>query len=378
MGGKEFLKNLTIQNEERFKIISGYITPCVGFIATISNILVVFVYIKQLRNTGNQIRKVSSILYTAIATSNILSSFPVAVVNGYIFSYESFSNYMPYELCSVWMYMLNWVYTPHMSSIWYVTLLSLQRYMVIKHPFTSLDKWSCKKTLLYVLIIGILSIAIQFPSSVDFSIVPYRLYRNETFNNTFAITCAIVYKDWTGEKPEISDSVINIVKLILCIMMPCMMIATCNLLLLLYLNKAKQFCAQTSDHPKDSFKTCKQDLKQKKLNHQQSPVTSQQDIKDQKNLLVLVFSSTIFVVHIPYLVIMSLYIHSIATKSHHFIKLFNVGIIRNVIDLTIHMTHPLLFILSCLLSQQFRHLLNQFWKCTKQTSFQQRTVIHEV
>lgn len=358
-----FIKDLTIPHGKRSSFINGYIIPTMSMIVLISNMFVIMIYVKQYLRSKNHIRKVSSVLYVSIATFNILSSVPVAMGYFYLFAYENVTHFMPYKFCQFWMALLQFVYFPHMSSIWYVTLLSVQRFMIIKHPFISMEKWTVKKTFVIVILIFIIPCVLQISNLFDISISPLIISTANDTNATDSVTCSIYYAEWMGSNPVLMDSFFFTMKMIVLIIIPCVLIVYCDFSLILVLQEARQFRKRSCEHRKVAEDTNECPL------HGRFPANHQCNRKEvTKNrhemFIVLVFSSVIFVVHIPYTVIVIQYIYGISNRDYEFIKSFNVGVYRTVIDLIIHFTHPLLFILSCAISKQFRSLFVKLFVCT--------------
>lgn len=359
-----FLKDLTIPYGEVTSFINGYIIPILSVIVLISNMFVIIIYVRQYADSKNHIRKVSSILYISIATFNILSSVPIAMGYFYIFAYQNVTYYIPYKLCKFWMALLQFVYFPHMSSIWYLTMLSIQRFMIIKHPFISMEKWTVKKTFIMVILIFMIPCIVQLSNLFDLSIDPLELPTVNGTNESLSVTCTIYYAEWMGSNAAVVDSVIFIVKMIFYVVIPCILIAYCDFSLMVVLKEARQFRKRSCEH--HSVVEVSPDCPLHGKHHIISNARSRKEAKENTHemMIVLVFSSVIFVVHIPYVIIIILYIYSTLNKDHELSKMINLGIIRTFIDLTIHFTHPLLFILSCAISQQFRLLFMKLFRCS--------------
>lgn len=383
-----FLEELQLQCSKRIIIINGYILPPFGVIILITNMLVIIVYLKQWKRNQSEIHKVSSILYITIATSNILSSVPVSIVYFYLFTLGHVTKYIPYHLCWTWHFLLQYIYIPHMTSIWAVTILSVQRCMVIRYPFSSPIQWTVRKTLIFVVCLWIIPLLLQISSIFDTTISPYEIYRNattrnRTINETDMITCTLHYAEWKGDNPETLDAVEFAFKLVAYILIPFVLIVYSDFSLMLYLRNARQVRKRILE---EAININERNILEKRPN-QRNSITSQTENSDSRyqTLLVVIFSSIVFIVHIPYAILLVLYIYVIVTQNYYYIKWFNIGPIKYIIDFTVHLSHPNLFILSCLLSKRFRRLMKKLFKSSqkpenlkRRRSSSERTVFPEM
>lgn len=152
---------------------------------------------------------------------------------------------------------------------------------------------------------------------------------------------------------------------------------------MLYLRNARQVRQRILQ---ESIKINEQNILEKRPN-QRNSITSETENSDSRyqTLLVIIFSSIVFIVHIPYAILLVLYIYVIVTQNYDYIKWFNIGPIKYIIDFTVHLSHPNLFILSCLLSKRFRRLMKILFKSSqspenikRRHSSSERTVFQEM
>jgi hypothetical protein len=99
MSNQQLLKGLKLLYTRETVVINGYIIPCVAIIVLVTNTFVILVYKKQYQQMQNKIRKISSILYISIATSNSLAVLPTSIWYVYLFTFGNVASIVPYNLC---------------------------------------------------------------------------------------------------------------------------------------------------------------------------------------------------------------------------------------------------------------------------------------
>ncbi|VDH90535.1 Hypothetical predicted protein [Mytilus galloprovincialis] len=128
------------------RIIDCYVIPIAAVIVIITSVFVIVIYCKEYRTSKNKIRKVASLIYSAIGLSNIAAILPKAIIHTYAFTSGNVKMFVPLNLCRSWYFVQEFTKVPHCASILFVTLLSLQRYQIIKHPFVGSQKWTIPYT----------------------------------------------------------------------------------------------------------------------------------------------------------------------------------------------------------------------------------------
>lgn len=368
------LKNLKIVYTQETVIINGYIIPPVAVIVLVTNMFVILIYFKQFRQTTNNIRKISSILYISIATANTLAILPISVWYFYLFTLGNMANtyFVPYNLCWEWNFFTYVDVFPHMASIWFVTILSVQRYMIIKHPFVSSEKWTLKRMYILLIVVWLVAFTMQLPLVFETYFTPKYISVNTTTNVSSILGCSAHYADWLDGNGETSEIISYLLKLIGVIFIPSFLIIYSDVSLVLFLK-------ESSNVRKILVKTSSTEKDQASGSVRSNYVTFQYDLTDSESrrqtLLVVILSSIVFVVEIPYAVLLIVHIHFISIQDYKLKNWLWVGPAGNFINLTMHVSYPILFILSCLLSRQFRKLLlnmlcpvtNKFLKKNRKT-----------
>lgn len=337
------------------KIINCYIIPVVAVIIVISSTFVIMVYYKEYRSTENNIRKVACIMYAAISFANVTSVAPKAIFYLYAFTHGNITHFIPFKLCWIWYFMNQVTTIPHTASICLVSLLSLQRYMIITCPFSASKKWTVKRTVLTIVIVWILSILFQITSMLGFKFTPSDIecQRYHSNNNTCA-TCYVYFADWLQGHGE-TLGICNIITKFLVVLLPSSVtIIYCNISLLLYLREITKVHQMLTKMPKIVINNVLGGTHSRTVHkhHQDKPHI----------VLIVVLSSIVFVVDIPYVVLMCIKIYYLSVPSAESMEWFWIGPTRNVADLTLVCSYPALFILSCMISYRFRVL---FWNLFK-------------
>ena len=365
MSNQQLLKGLKLLYTRETVVINGYIIPCVAIIVLVTNTFVVLVYKKQYQQIQNKIRKISSILYISIATSNSLAVLPTSIWYVYLFTFGNVASIVPYNLCWTWNFFTAFEVFPHMASIWFVTILSVQRFMVIRHPFVSIKQWTIKRMFFVVIIIWIITLSIQMPHIFDTSFGPKEILINATTNRSAIFGCYVYYADWLNNSGETMEILWYTLKLVGIVIIPSILIIYSDASLILFLresaNLRKVLVKMSSVEQKElasSVHSEKPNLKCDWTNTENRHQT----------LLVIILSSIVFIVEIPYAVLLAAYIHFMSVQNYDIVRWFWIGPAGNIISLTMHVSYPTLFILSCLFSRQFRKLLLNMCK-SKHTKF---------
>lgn len=346
--------------------INSYIIPPAAIVVVATNACVIFVYCTQFKKTRNETTKMSSLLYVAIATSNILAVIPKAVLYIYSFVLGHVTSYIPYELCWNWYFLLKLSIIPHISSIWFVAVLSLQRYMVIRHPFTSGQTWSLRKTVIAVILIVFASFVMETPYIFACKFLPLDLHSFSNFTNiTSKLTCHVQYADWLNDSGKEVEIFMLCIILFFVIIVSSTIILYCDFSLIGFLltsAKVRKLMVNILNYDIESgFQNAKLKTKLQSSRHSSSKrkTNSKLESSDTNHQikLIVTFSLIVFVVEIPYGIILSLYIYFTVNEIPKPFEWYWVGPIRTIFDVSIVMSYPSLFILSCTLSRRFRRIL---------------------
>lgn len=346
--------------------INSYIISPASIVVVATNACVIFVYCTQFKKTRKETTKMSSLLYVAIATSNILAVIPKAVLYIYSFVLGHVTSYIPYELCWKWYFLMKLSVIPHISSIWLVAVLSLQRYMVIRHPFTSGQTWSLRKTVIAVILIVFASFVMETPYIFACKLLPLDLHSFSNFTkNTSGLTCYVEYADWLNDSGKEVDIFMLCVRLFFVIIVSSAIILYCDFSLIGFLltsAKVRKLMVNILNYDIESgFAKAKLKTKLQSSRHSSSTRKTNSKLESSDTnyqiILIVTFSLIVFVVEIPYGIILSLYIYFSVNEITKPFEWYWVGPIRTIFDVSIVMSYPSLFILSCTLSRRFRRIL---------------------
>ena len=219
------------------RIIDFYVIPIAAVIVIITSVFVIVIYCKEYRTSKNRIRKVASLIYSAIGLSNIAAIFPKAIIHTYAFTYGNVKMFVPLNLCRSWYFVQEFTKVPHCASILFVTLLSLQRYQIIKHPFVGSQKWTVSKTISKIILVLIVSTLVSIISFIGSELVPYHVEfkENTTTSNSSFTTCHAHFASWLGSYGMEVAIFIMILKFATIIMPSCLIILYCDISLIIYL-----------------------------------------------------------------------------------------------------------------------------------------------
>ncbi|CAG2223768.1 unnamed protein product [Mytilus edulis] len=356
--GKGILSEVREYHYSWTRIIDCYVIPIAAVIVVITSAFVIVIYCKEYRTSKNKIRKVASLIYSVIGLSNIAAILPTAILHTYAFTYGNVKTFVPFNLCWTWFFVHEFTKVPHCASILFVTLLSLQRYQIIKHPFAGSQKWTVNKTKIKIIIALIVSTLISIVPFIGSELVPYQVEceGNITGINCSFTTCHAHFADWLGSYGMEAAIFIMILKFTTIILPSCLIILYCDISLIIYLKmitKVHHVMTHASKKVihhvvKDKYKS----VSNKYDKHEGHP----------QILLILILSSVVFIVEVPYTVLMFFQIYYWTLPSHESFTFYRIGPVRNAIDLTVVLSYPALFLASCVTSQRFRFMFRNLFK----------------
>lgn len=356
--GEKLLLRIRQYHEELTKIIDFYVIPLASIFIVITNSLVIIVYWKEFSLTKNKIRKVASLLYVFIGLANILAVVPKSGLYLYAFLYLKIEEYIPYQFCGTWFYINEFTTIPHCASILFVTTLSIQRYQIIKQPFYAGQKWTIRKTFLKIFTAILLSVLFPFLSFIGSSMEPYDVrIHNETGSNITFTTCHVRFADWVdGHGVDVAIGIL-IAKFFIILLPSASIILYCDLSLIIYLRMITRVHSVLTHASSALILTVvKRDCK-----HVLHGSPSQEG--NPHIVIILILSSVVLIVEIPYTILIIIHIYFLTLPSPEQISGLRLGPIRNIIDLTVVLSYPTLFISSCLTSKRFRTLMQHLCVC---------------
>ena len=211
----------------------GYVMPIVTLFVIAINSLIVVVL------TRPHVRSHTTLILTLIAgmdTLNIL--FPSI---SYIYHYTTgrFREYLSYSSC-LWTYIFADICVDmfNMMSLWLTVLLAFIRCRCLKSPFKSRDFHSYKYIVIYLLVILILALCVHLPSFFLFQFSPVSVIDENS--NITKIACGISERDNSIFKPCIGRKIHLLMETVIDSLIPCVVLVSCNILILMTLRKAKR------------------------------------------------------------------------------------------------------------------------------------------
>lgn len=328
------------------RVIDFYVIPIASVFVIITNLFVVVIYWKEHKRTKNKIRKVASLLYVSIGFANIVAVVPKSVLYLYSFLYLKVEEYIPYHFCGTWFYVNQITTIPHSASLLFVTILSIQRYQIIKQPFYAEKKWNVRKTGWKMFFAFLLSFAFPFLSFVGTTIEPYEIRRhNDTGSNATFTSCYVYFAGLVRRYSEDTEIVILIAKFVIILLPSACIILYCDVSLIFYLRMITRVHSVLTRASSALILTVvKRDINTK------SGSTSRQG--NPHIIIILVLSSVVLIVEVPYTILIIVQIKYLTLPVSQ--QQFQLGPIRNLVDLTVVLSYPTLFITSCLTSKRFR------------------------
>ena len=331
-------------------LFDRYVIPPAAILVIVTNVLVVLVYCRKYRRLGSEIRKIASILYIAIAIANILAVLPKSALYLYSFSFEHVTHFIPFELCWTWTFLTKLTIIPHLASIWFVTILSLQRFMVIRYPFTHGQLWNLRKTLIAIVSVVIILVILKLPFFFGYKITPIEINNQTYLSVTSDMSCEIEYADWRQNNGDVIELILLGFRL-LAVLLSSAVIVFCDFSLIAYLQSSTKIHNILLKVISSSIGSGNELLKKKNKRKKALSKTNHQV------RLIITLSFIVFIVEIPYALILSMYIYFTVVKFYQPLECYWIGLSNTIFDFSIVMTYPSLFILSCIMSQRFRRHL---------------------
>ena len=311
-----------------------YILPPIAIAVLISKLIILSVYVRE------KLISSANIIMMGIAISDTLTVlFPTPLVI-YIFWWK-YCNFIPYDLCVPWEYLMkNMCAVTHTASVWLTMYLGINRYMGICHPFTMLRKCTIKSTVQTIVLIYVLSFLFHLCRFVDTVYVP------ELAGNNLTNTCSARYADWLPhEHQRTYEFVYHWCHIIFISIIPSSTLVILDTIMLRHIRNSdiKRSVFLKGSQSKDRQKHTSESLRRTKT--------------------IVVILAIVCVSELSLGVLLILWTLTMMDLIH--IPEDILGPASNFTNFSIYISYPIIFLLYCQLSSQFRNGIKRMFLCKR-------------
>lgn len=311
-----------------------FLLPPIALAVLITNVIVVSVFVRE------KLMSSANIIMVGIAFSDTLTVLLPTPLIIFIFWWKQ-CNFIPFELCVAWEYLLKHMCTvTHTASVWLTLYLGIHRYMGICHPFTMLRKCTIKSTIQTILIIFFFSILFHLCRFVDTVYVP------ELSQNNVTNTCSARYADWLPtEYQNTYEIVYHWCHVIFISIIPCTTLAVLDTMMLRHIRR--------SDIERRSFVHGSQETERVKQ--------TLESVRRTKTIVIIL--AIVCILELGLGVLLILWTLSMMNIIH--ISEDNLGTASGFMNFSIYISYPIIFLLYCQLSSRLRNGFRKTFCCRK-------------
>lgn len=221
----------------------GILYPSVAILTVITNILVVGVFLKQ------KMKSPTTTLLIGLAIGDAGVGAATLPLHIYYHSLENYMYTMEYPWC-IYYHMAPVVSTIlHTVSVWVTTVLGVQRYLVVSHPFVGPKYCTIKLSVIILLCVYALATGMYLPQFFYFN------FKKTYVDNGYGYM-VYVCECWQTGLPAQYESKLKILKLSLAKLIPCFILTITTILLVRKLDmEARQSARLHADHQLEEGET---------------------------------------------------------------------------------------------------------------------------
>ena len=199
-------------------VIYGLLYPFVAILTVLTNVLVIFVFVKK------RMRSPTTVLLIALAVSDSIAGALSVPLYIYLYGFGNYSKKLAYPMCIYheYSYIMSNIF--HTVSAWLTTALAVQRYIVVVHPFSGPRVCTIQKSYIVIAATFLLAPIMYIPSFM------YRHYSevltiDETGAQSYICTCPL------SGLADVYEGALVVMKSLFAKIFPCitLVITTCLL-----------------------------------------------------------------------------------------------------------------------------------------------------
>ena len=311
--------------------IHGYLTPALCFVVLLSNILFLIVFAVRKMNSPTHV------ILKAIAVSDTLTILLPTPCFVYMYFLGNYTEYVPYDLCLVWDSFVTLLPTiTHTASTWLTCLLAIQRYICVSFPLNVRLWCGMKRTYIFVVTIFILATGCHIGRFFETEIVKVTTASKTDPSQTMEGCHRKPNSDFVSLEYQIAY---YWVRAVFVNILPCIVMVTFSSIMLVKIRRAEK-SRRTFLRRRSTFGSGENEPRESLLT----------------TWLVIFIMNSVIIVEMPIAVYFILYTTSVTT-GQVIIPLDLVLPVEIILNLVVQASYPLLFVMYCFMSDNFRKTL---------------------